>query len=99
MMVLTYSLLLFNVYLWIFRIWEEDEDSDGNGTECYVRIYSNQSIEDYLKSVGTVPIPPYLHRSSEDNDKDSYNNVYAHHAGSVAAPTAGMSFFVLYRLS
>ena len=41
--------------------------------------------------MGSVPIPPYLHRSSETADEESYNNVYSVNAGSVAAPTAGES--------
>ena len=71
------------------RIWEEDEKSDGNGTECFVQIDSNLSVEDYLNDVGSVPIPPYFHRSAEDSDKEAYNNTYAANPGSVAAPTAG----------
>mmetsp|Transcript_4068 Transcript_4068/g.9411 ORF Transcript_4068/g.9411 Transcript_4068/m.9411 type:complete len:1141 (-) Transcript_4068:76-3498(-) len=73
-------------------IWEEDEKSDGNGTECFVRIKSNDSVEDYLASAGSVPIPPYLSRESQETDKEAYNNTYAENAGSVAAPTAGLHF-------
>ncbi|KAL3933359.1 MAG: hypothetical protein SGBAC_010438 [Bacillariaceae sp.] len=73
-------------------IWEEDEKSDGNGTECFVRIKSNDSVEDYLTSAGSVPIPPYLSRESQETDREAYNNTYAENAGSVAAPTAGLHF-------
>lgn len=73
-------------------VWIEDEKSDGNGTECFVLINSNLSVEEYLSEVGSVPIPPYLHRSSEISDKDAYNNTYAANSGSVAAPTAGLHF-------
>jgi S-adenosylmethionine:tRNA-ribosyltransferase-isomerase (queuine synthetase) len=72
-----------------YSIWEEDAKSDGNGTECSICIKSDQSVEDFLTAVGSVPIPPYLHRSSEITDKEAYNNTYAANAGSVAAPTAG----------
>jgi len=72
--------------------WLEDEKSDGNGTECHVSIKSDQSVEEFLNDLGTVPIPPYLHRSSESTDTESYNNIYAANAGSVAAPTAGLHF-------
>jgi len=60
--------------------------------ECFVRIMSNLSIEEYLNKAGSVPIPPYFHREAEDSDKEAYNNVYAAAAGSVAAPTAGLHF-------
>lgn len=71
------------------RIWEEDEKSDGNGIECFVKIASDKSVENFLEMAGSVPIPPYLHRKDEENDKEAYNNTYAANAGSVAAPTAG----------
>lgn len=72
--------------------WEEDSKSDGNGTECFVRINTQQSVENFLSQTGTVPIPPYLNRSSEIADKEAYNNTFAINAGSVAAPTAGLHF-------
>ena len=39
-----------------------------------------------------VPIPPYLNRSAEEEDKKRYQTIYAEHEGSVAAPTAGLHF-------
>ena len=44
-------------------LWEEDEDSNGNGTECCVKILAEENIttlDELLKKVGQVPIPPYL---------------------------------------
>jgi len=73
-------------------IWEEDEKSDGNGIECFVKIASDKSVENFLEMAGSVPIPPYLHRKDEEKDKEAYNNTYAANAGSVAAPTAGLHF-------
>ena len=45
-----------------------------------------------LEMAGTVPIPPYLNRESEEVDTLRYQTVYAHIRGSVAAPTAGLHF-------
>ena len=45
-----------------------------------------------LEMAGTVPIPPYLNRESEELDTQRYQTVYAHIRGSVAAPTAGLHF-------
>ena len=45
-----------------------------------------------LEQAGTVPIPPYLNRESEEVDTQRYQTVYAHFRGSVAAPTAGLHF-------
>ena len=45
-----------------------------------------------LERCGTVPIPPYLNRSSEAIDTERYQTLYARIRGSVAAPTAGLHF-------
>ncbi|MDR2118758.1 MAG: S-adenosylmethionine:tRNA ribosyltransferase-isomerase [Tannerellaceae bacterium] len=45
-----------------------------------------------LEKAGVLPIPPYLHRETEEADLDSYQTVYARVKGSVAAPTAGLHF-------
>lgn len=45
-----------------------------------------------LEMAGSVPIPPYLNRESEEVDLQRYQTVYAHIRGSVAAPTAGLHF-------
>lgn len=45
-----------------------------------------------LEICGTVPIPPYLNRETEDIDTERYQTLYARIRGSVAAPTAGLHF-------
>ncbi|HEX8334547.1 MAG TPA: S-adenosylmethionine:tRNA ribosyltransferase-isomerase [Segetibacter sp.] len=50
------------------------------------------SFADLLQYAGEIPLPPYLHRQLEENDKQTYQTVYAKHSGSVAAPTAGLHF-------
>jgi len=45
-----------------------------------------------LHLAGVIPLPPYLHRTAEENDQERYQTVYAKNAGSVAAPTAGLHF-------
>jgi S-adenosylmethionine:tRNA ribosyltransferase-isomerase len=39
---------------------------------------------------GEVPLPPYIHERLSDPER--YQTVYAHEAGSAAAPTAGLHF-------
>lgn len=41
---------------------------------------------------GNIPIPPYLNRDAESEDKERYQTIYANPEGSVAAPTAGLHF-------
>ncbi len=45
-----------------------------------------------LEEVGSMPLPPYIERASENDDKDRYQTVYCKEEGSVAAPTAGLHF-------
>lgn len=45
-----------------------------------------------LEACGSIPIPPYLNRETEDIDLERYQTLYARHRGSVAAPTAGLHF-------
>lgn len=45
-----------------------------------------------LDICGSVPIPPYLNRETEDVDLERYQTLYARFRGSVAAPTAGLHF-------
>lgn len=47
---------------------------------------------DLVKALGEIPLPPYLNRDTEEPDKETYQTVYAHHDGAVAAPTAGLHF-------
>jgi S-adenosylmethionine:tRNA ribosyltransferase-isomerase len=54
-----------------------------------------QNIADALTELGEVPLPPYISRANAhelDEDKERYQTVFAEHAGSVAAPTAGLHF-------
>ncbi|PYL28523.1 MAG: tRNA preQ1(34) S-adenosylmethionine ribosyltransferase-isomerase QueA, partial [Verrucomicrobia bacterium] len=41
---------------------------------------------------GSMPLPPYIGRPSDENDTARYQTVFAHEAGAVAAPTAGLHF-------
>lgn len=50
------------------------------------------TFAEILDRAGRMPIPPYLHRPSEEIDANRYQTLYAKHEGSVAAPTAGLHF-------
>ncbi|MCD8270379.1 MAG: S-adenosylmethionine:tRNA ribosyltransferase-isomerase [Parabacteroides sp.] len=50
------------------------------------------SFAEVLDAVGELPIPPYLHRKTEESDLKTYQTVYSKIKGSVAAPTAGLHF-------
>jgi S-adenosylmethionine:tRNA ribosyltransferase-isomerase len=45
-----------------------------------------------IEKVGNTPLPPYIKRDAEEEDKLRYQTVYAENVGAVAAPTAGLHF-------
>ncbi len=45
-----------------------------------------------LERYGHTPLPPYIKRPDNTEDRQDYQTVYARHPGSVAAPTAGLHF-------
>jgi S-adenosylmethionine:tRNA ribosyltransferase-isomerase len=66
-----------------------------NGNMHLVRFsWDNTEITfaDILEEAGVLPIPPYLHRETEESDLINYQTVYSKIKGSVAAPTAGLHF-------
>ena len=55
-----------------------------------VKFYYKGIFEEVLDALGQMPLPPYITHQLED--KNRYQTVYAKHAGSAAAPTAGLHF-------
>lgn len=45
-----------------------------------------------LEQFGRIPLPPYIERESDEEDRERYQTVYCKEEGSVAAPTAGLHF-------
>lgn len=50
------------------------------------------TFAEWVEAYGKMPLPPYIKRTAEKTDEFRYQTVYAHHDGSVAAPTAGLHF-------
>lgn len=60
-----------------------------------VRSVESIGLDEFLERYGRVPLPPYIRDGQmTDQDKESYQTVYAKTPGSVAAPTAGLHFSV-----
>ncbi|TVQ19750.1 MAG: S-adenosylmethionine:tRNA ribosyltransferase-isomerase, partial [Bacteroidetes bacterium] len=53
---------------------------------------SQQSFAEVLDVAGKTPLPPYIGRKAEKDDKHRYQTIFARHSGSVAAPTSGLHF-------
>ena len=65
-------------------------------TDAYVTEFSWQpahyTFSEIIEQAGEIPLPPYIKRMVEEDDKERYQTIYAEHKGSVAAPTAGLHF-------
>jgi S-adenosylmethionine:tRNA ribosyltransferase-isomerase len=53
---------------------------------------SNDELYDKIDEIGETPIPPYLKREVEPEDRERYQTMFAAERGAVAAPTAGLHF-------
>ncbi|WP_455210759.1 tRNA preQ1(34) S-adenosylmethionine ribosyltransferase-isomerase QueA [Kaarinaea lacus] len=65
---------------------------DREGALFVLQFHSDRSIIECLELYGHIPLPPYIKREDQQQDKDRYQTVYAKTAGAVAAPTAGLHF-------
>ncbi|MBT6796903.1 MAG: tRNA preQ1(34) S-adenosylmethionine ribosyltransferase-isomerase QueA [Candidatus Marinimicrobia bacterium] len=54
--------------------------------------YEGDNFHKMIDRIGTSPLPPYINRDADSNDKKRYQTVYASSRGAVAAPTAGLHF-------
>ena len=54
--------------------------------------YEGSNFHKTIEKIGTPPLPPYINREADENDKKRYQTIYAEKRGAVAAPTAGLHF-------
>lgn len=62
-----------------------------------LQVHSEQPATQILAKIGRMPLPPYIKRDKQQDERDAfdrerYQTVYAKSAGSIAAPTAGLHF-------
>jgi S-adenosylmethionine:tRNA ribosyltransferase-isomerase len=57
-----------------------------------IRFVGSLDARATLEKYGEVPLPPYIRRPPNRDDRERYQTVFAAHEGSVAAPTAGLHF-------
>lgn len=73
----------------LFRAVIKDYGEDG--TRIVEFEYEGIFLE-RLEELGQMPLPPYIERENNKDDRDRYQTVYCKNEGSVAAPTAGLHF-------
>ena len=64
----------------------------GEYGERTLRFFSDEPLAGVFEQIGSVPLPPYIHRAPDEADRERYQTVFAEKTGSVAAPTAGLHF-------
>ncbi|WP_280568308.1 tRNA preQ1(34) S-adenosylmethionine ribosyltransferase-isomerase QueA [Chromohalobacter sp. 296-RDG] len=57
-----------------------------------LRFLGETPLIELLERHGHMPLPPYIDREDELDDRERYQTVYARREGAVAAPTAGLHF-------
>ncbi|SFV67891.1 S-adenosylmethionine:tRNA ribosyltransferase-isomerase [hydrothermal vent metagenome] len=58
----------------------------------HLKSLNDIDVFDFLDNFGHIPLPPYIKREDNKNDKNRYQTVFAKNLGAVAAPTAGLHF-------
>ena len=53
---------------------------------------TGRGLSEILEALGHMPLPPYIEREDDVQDRERYQTVYAQKPGAVAAPTAGLHF-------
>jgi S-adenosylmethionine:tRNA ribosyltransferase-isomerase len=57
-----------------------------------VRVHGAPAVIEALERQGEMPLPPYIRRAADEDDRERYQTVFARAPGAVAAPTAGLHF-------
>ncbi len=70
----------------VVRVLARDDDSG------LMLEFQCDNLFDVLNRVGKMPLPPYMRREEQSDDRERYQTVYAEPVGSMAAPTAGLHF-------
>ena len=81
------------------ELWVCDQNKDiidGYSIECCEKDQALWKLKLYpgarslMNRCGNIPIPPYLNREANEEDRYRYQTVFAGPLGAVAAPTAGL---------
>ena len=65
---------------------------EGRRGALFELVVDSGSWAEILKTFGHMPLPPYIERPDDAEDRERYQTVFARRDGAVAAPTAGLHF-------
>ncbi|MBD5608050.1 MAG: tRNA preQ1(34) S-adenosylmethionine ribosyltransferase-isomerase QueA [Desulfovibrio sp.] len=66
--------------------------NEGEYGKREIRVSCDGNLDALLEKYGSIPLPPYIKRASDQSDAIRYQTVWASRRGSIAAPTAGLHF-------
>lgn len=68
-----------------------EKTADG---KVFLKFEANGDFDAILDEIGKTPLPPYIKREkdAQDKDRERYQTVFAQKRGAIAAPTAGLHF-------
>lgn len=69
-------------------------DNTINGGRAIRFLYdgTHEEFKSYLYALGKPPIPDYMKREADEEDKERFQTIYARREGAVIAPAAGLHF-------
>ncbi len=73
------------------KVRAQVKDIDDEGLR-YLQFDPELNMNGYLEKYGRTPLPPYIDREEQSDDRRRYQTVYAEKDGALAAPTAGLHF-------
>ncbi len=66
---------------------------EGRDEDLFIlRFEGELPVVELLERHGHMPLPPYIERADEQDDRERYQTLYGEKPGAVAAPTAGLHF-------
>lgn len=68
------------------------EDIKEDGARILRFAVTPVELEKVMNAQGHVPLPPYIDRPDDEEDKKAYQTIFAKYSGAVAAPTASLHF-------
>jgi S-adenosylmethionine:tRNA ribosyltransferase-isomerase len=63
-----------------------------NRDRTTLRMDGTGTVEDVMRTIGMMPLPPYIKRAPIAEDRAWYQTMFARAEGAIAAPTAGLHF-------
>ncbi|MCZ6501700.1 MAG: tRNA preQ1(34) S-adenosylmethionine ribosyltransferase-isomerase QueA [Gammaproteobacteria bacterium] len=64
----------------------------GRDGPFYNLVFPDPGVSEIAEELGHMPLPPYIDREDEIEDRERYQTIYATRDGAVAAPTSGLHF-------